>query len=329
MYNYATRTDDEDLGYSVETCAFDAFPLVSDRNISNLLGSDQATHNGFEDREPLMTHQINSLALRRGELALYKGQRVEIEAVLGFDTVQIRDLVTGGRLEVEISHLSRRDSEVDSATDQTDFKLTGKWREIAEFRLEVIKPLLNSRDRTRADVEARATEFNYRPNALYKWIAAYEGDGTLSSLGRKQRSDTSKTTFDARTEDLISNTFKELKPRDKHFTDIYKTIRDKIAAKNAQEKANTKNSCCDGSFPGNFKPMEIPSIGTVRNRFHAITRRQRYSQAHDARAAEHQFDPILGRFPGANCPLDVVQIDHTLLDIMLVDEKHRKPIKGP
>jgi putative transposase len=27
--------------------------------------------------------------------------------------------------------------------------------------------------------------------------------------------------------------------------------------------------------------------------------------------------------------LDVVQIDHTLLDIMLVDEKHRKPIKRP
>jgi putative transposase len=193
-----------------------------------------------------MTHPIHSLALRRGELALYKGQPVEIEAVLGFDTVQIRDLVTGGRLEVEISHLSRRDSEVDSATDQTDFRLTGKWREIAEFRLEVIKPLLNSRNRTRADVKARATEFNYRPNALYEWIAAYEGDGTLSSLGRKQRSDTSKTTFDARTEDLISNTFKELKSKDKHLTEIYKTIRDKIAAKNAQEKANTKNSCCDG-----------------------------------------------------------------------------------
>jgi hypothetical protein len=76
---------------------------------------------------------INTLALRRGELALYKGEPVEIEAVLGFDAVQIKDLVTGGRLEVEISHLSRRDGEASSATEQTDFKPTAKWREIAEF----------------------------------------------------------------------------------------------------------------------------------------------------------------------------------------------------
>jgi hypothetical protein len=86
-----------------------------------------------------MTHPIHALALRRGELALYKGQPVEIEGVLGFDAVQIRDLVTGGRLEVEISHLSRRDSEVDSETNQTGFKTTDEWREISEFRLEVIK----------------------------------------------------------------------------------------------------------------------------------------------------------------------------------------------
>jgi putative transposase len=69
--------------------------------------------------------------------------------------------------------------------------------------------------------------------------------------------------------------------------------------------------------------------GTVRNRFLAIPRRQKYSRSHGARAAEHMFDPILGSFPGANCPLDVVQIDHPELDIRLVDEKHRKPIKRP
>jgi putative transposase len=73
--------------------------------------------------------------------------------------------------------------------------------------------------------------------------------------------------------------------------------------------------------------MKIPSLNTVRDRLQAIPRRQTYSRLHGARAAEHFLDPILGSFPGAGCPLDVVQIDHTLLDIMLVDEKYRKPIK--
>jgi hypothetical protein len=52
------------------------------------------------------------------------------------------------------------------------------------------------RDRKRADVEARAAEFNYSPGALYDWIAAYEREESLSSLGRKQRSDTGQKAID-------------------------------------------------------------------------------------------------------------------------------------
>jgi len=61
-----------------------------------------------------MTNPIRSLALRRGEPAVYEGQPVEIDAVLGFDTAQIKDLVSGSKLEVAISQLSLRNTKVDN-----------------------------------------------------------------------------------------------------------------------------------------------------------------------------------------------------------------------
>ncbi|MGP9558618.1 transposase, partial [Psychrobacter sp. AOP7-A1-24] len=45
--------------------------------------------------------------------------------------------------------------------------------------------------------------------------------------------------------------------------------------------------------------------------------------------AKQKFTPKPGTFPGADYPLSVIQIDHTPADIILVDDKHRKPIGRP
>src|SRR5690606_15997941 len=45
--------------------------------------------------------------------------------------------------------------------------------------------------------------------------------------------------------------------------------------------------------------------------------------------AKNKFMPAAGKFPNADFPLAVVQIDHTPADIILVDDKHRKPIGRP
>ena len=54
----------------------------------------------------------------------------------------------------------------------------------------------------------------------------------------------------------------------------------------------------------------------------AVIQKQRYL---DNKAAE----PIFGNFPKVDYPLDVVQIDHTLVDIIIVDQVERLPIGRP
>ena len=47
------------------------------------------------------------------------------------------------------------------------------------------------------------------------------------------------------------------------------------------------------------------------------------------KAAAEKYEPIKGHFPGADSPLAVAQIDHTPMDVIVVDEEHRQPIQRP
>jgi putative transposase len=47
------------------------------------------------------------------------------------------------------------------------------------------------------------------------------------------------------------------------------------------------------------------------------------------KAARDRFAAVKTEFPGADAPLAVVQIDHTLLDIIVLDEEMRLPIGRP
>jgi putative transposase len=47
------------------------------------------------------------------------------------------------------------------------------------------------------------------------------------------------------------------------------------------------------------------------------------------KTAAEKYEPIKGHFPGANYPLAVAQIDHTSMDVIVVDEEHRQPIQRP
>jgi hypothetical protein len=59
---------------------------------------------------------------------MYEGRAVDIEAVLGFDTAQIKDLVTGKSLEVKIPQLWPRKKEADSEISCRDSDLTEELR---------------------------------------------------------------------------------------------------------------------------------------------------------------------------------------------------------
>lgn len=70
-----------------------------------------------------------------------------------------------------------------------------------------------------------------------------------------------------------------------------------------------------------------PTWRTVKSRLQLINQRVRASRRGDV-AAIRALDPIPGEYT-ASRPLEVVQIDHTLVDIVVVDEDGRQAMRRP
>ena len=62
--------------------------------------------------------------------------------------------------------------------------------------------------------------------------------------------------------------------------------------------------------------LKPPHISTLRRRL-------------KARRLAQKRRPVFGNFPGADGPLAVVQIDHTKLDVVVVDERERHALGRP
>lgn len=71
--------------------------------------------------------------------------------------------------------------------------------------------------------------------------------------------------------------------------------------------------------------LEKLAIKDVEPRSHEIKSEGKFSKA----VAREKHSPKIGKFPQGRFPLDVVQIDHTKPNVILVDDKERKPIGRP
>ena len=74
--------------------------------------------------------------------------------------------------------------------------------------------------------------------------------------------------------------------------------------------------------------FQQPTRRTVQRRLDAMDAREVMKAREGAQAARQRFAPVTGQ-NAAKWPLDVVQIDHTPADIILVDSFERKPIGRP
>jgi putative transposase len=275
-----------------------------------------------------MTRHIQALILKKGERALYQGKIVVIEAVLDLNLAMVKDLASGEDKQVQISHLMAPPQEETSSASSFVAVNSPEAKEQAEYRRDVISPLLNRPGRTRADVKARAAEYNLHPNTIYGWLRKFEACRELSALVRQQRSDKGAHKLDDdETERLITLKLESLKPEERYPTAIHMAIKKSIENANSQRMSQTTPTESINSSPSkSLKLIAIPSLGTIRNRFDELPLKRVVMHRQGKQAAQHLFDPILKQFPGAEWPSAVWQIDHAKLDIKVRDPFERLPL---
>ncbi|MEN9998021.1 MAG: hypothetical protein RI922_1011 [Bacteroidota bacterium] len=74
--------------------------------------------------------------------------------------------------------------------------------------------------------------------------------------------------------------------------------------------------------------IETPSLNTLRSRISKESLKKNIAKRHGKSIANHKFDAVPGKYPQTNWPLEVVQIDHTPLDIIVLGDD-RKPLGRP
>jgi len=165
---------------------------------------------------------------------------------------------------------------------------------------------------TRAAIAALAEEAGVSAATLYKWVARYERTGTTSALvptsrkGKRQR---------RRLPEPVAAIVRET-------IDSYYLTRERPSV--ARTAIEVARRC-------HLARLRPPHRNTVRAYIAEIAEERRVQRRYGPRAARERYAPEPGAFPAEELqgPLSVVQIDHTKLDVIVVDDVTRGPVGRP
>jgi len=250
------------------------------------------------------------LEIKQGSLVRHAGRDYTVIAVPDFEWVLVKELKTEKIDRVLIKELQSAIDQPSQVKTQDLISITDEDWLIAQERFNCIRPLLEGYEqRTRTMVIARAKETEKTTSTLYRWLKLYEASGMITSLLPLNRQDKGRKRLTPEVEQLIDRVIEQeyLTRQQKKITHVCREI-DRLC---------------------HLSNLPKPHPNTIRNRIDQLSLEHKVARRQGGRVADAAFSPILGSFPNADWPLAVVQLDHTPVDIILVDDMDRRPIGRP
>ena len=184
-----------------------------------------------------------------------------------------------------------------------------KWDK-ARHRAEVIEPIAERDVVPRVIAVEAANKLNLSERRIYTLVRRWrESGGTITSLiSQGSNGGTGGSRLTTKLESVISEAIADtyLSSQKPSVTSLSRVIKERC-------------------YKTNLKP---PALNTIRSRI----KRLQYDKVltiREGKAAAKKLRPIEGQSPQVKNPLDIVQIDHTLVDLIIVDTYNRKPIGRP
>lgn len=196
-------------------------------------------------------------------------------------------------------------------------KLCPSWQDLTDLQWQeacrreaVIRPLAEQDSVSRHEAAEAAERLGIGPALVYRLVARFRGRPQTTSLAPGVRGRGSRSRgLDSQVEALIASTIKAvyLRPERPRLSDLWRAVRAQCLARGL--KAPTYNTLA-------ARVQQCDPRVLLQARAGAVAARQRYE-----RVKPSSLQP--------NWPLEVVQIDHTLIDVLVVDELERQPIGRP
>jgi len=246
-------------------------------------------------------------AIRPGEKFLYQGSPVRIARLIDLNNVEIIDLSKKNYI-VDRRALLPIPEEAPLADSNEIFTMSKKDFALASQRYEIIGRIIQSPG-DGALVKEISKAHNVPVTTLYRWAKAFRASESIESLADGRGKPLSgRRLIDHQVEDVITEAIQE-----KYLTRTRKSITKVIQEVELQCKK---------------RKLVPPHPNTIRGRIREIDERELLSKRKGKEKARDEFDPKTGSFPDPVHALQVVQIDHTPIDLIVVDPVHNLPIKG-
>src|SRR2546428_5054427 len=260
---------------------------------------------------------MSAFTLQPGDEVQYNRHAYRIQAAVSLTTVRIEDCSTGETRVVPVTALEASAAQTARSTGD-DISHTPDMMQIAEAdwaeakrRAQILAPLATLDICPQSVVQKAAAEIGCSVRHMYTLLRAYRASGgTLSALvSSKHAGGKGKGRLSADLEAIIATTIQE----------EYLTPQKRTAQRIVDEVRRRASRAI----------LQPPADNTVRHRLQALRADDTLRRREGARRARQQFDPVPGTFPPPAWPLAVVQIDHTPVDLIVVDEQYRRPIGRP
>jgi len=247
---------------------------------------------------------MNKISLKIGAKVYFENKEYEISKQIS--TKEILGKEVEFPYEFKVLKIQNLTSEPEKA-QEIDISLYDKkeWEE-ANKKYKIIKPLLTGKRNTKKEVDEVAKQHNKSLATIYRWIQDYNKTGTIHSLVPefKKRGGAKKNRLSKEDDTIIKSVINEyyLNSQKYSIPYIYRIIQEQF-------------------HNANLKP---PHINTIRKRIDNLSVKE-VTKRRDGEKVSDTFG-MPGKNPRGNFPLELVQIDHTPLDLILVDEDDREPI---
>lgn len=253
------------------------------------------------------------LLLKPGSEVSYQGTRYRIQSPVDLERVLLENPTTHEQITAKISDLSPAEAHAkqNARENMTDLMLIAEfdWEE-AKRREAVLAPLADKPKCTLEEAKQAAKQLGLSWRQIYNLLKQYRDyDRQLLALIPRK------------------STGGKGKPRIKLITE--KIIQD-VVTEGFLSQQRTKISRIVEEIHRYCKVSGIkpPSERTVRRRIENLSCKL-VEESQSARYLSKQYCSVQGYFPETDYPHEVWQIDHTPVDLIIVDDVFRKPIGRP
>jgi putative transposase len=253
------------------------------------------------------------LWITKGSKVEHVGREYVILAIADINQVIAQDLGSGRKVLLSIGEVGPPkvicDSQPPSPSEIDLLDVPEALWEIAEARRRWIDPLLASYSTYSETLASRiAAEAQVSRATIYRWVTAFRRTALLSSLvpKTKLRGGKAGSRILPEVEAIIKDVLENF-----HDTEQKPSI--------AETVLEIRRRCSNAD-------LRLPAMNTVRERLRRTQGRDRTLRREGEAAAYARHDRNRGSIPDADWPLAMVQIDHTQLPVIIVDDKYRQPI---